>query len=130
MTFLLIFGVHLGFTSSDVILAPGATPAILVLSLLLLYQLPPLFNRLNTLHRIFETNTLTLTALHSSACIMLCVMCKLLGVLVLADEFVVGLGLVLADELVVRLEGGSGWCCWRTSWWLTGGGLDVLELLC
>jgi hypothetical protein len=61
---------------------------------------------------------------------MLGVMCKLLGVLVLADEFVVGLGLVLADELVVRLEGGSGWCCWRTSWWLTGGGLDVLELLC
>jgi hypothetical protein len=39
MTFLLIFGVHLGFTPSDVLLAPAAAP-ILALSLLLLYQLP------------------------------------------------------------------------------------------
>ncbi len=78
--------------------------------LLLLYSSSPfcftssLFNRHNTLHGIFGTNTLTLTALHSSACIMLGVMwCKLLGVLVLADELVVGLevglGLVLAKEL-------------------------------
>ncbi len=117
MTFLLIFGVHRGFTPSDVLLAPAAAPAFLALSLLLLYQLPlqsPQYSSRDFWNQHPDSRCPPLFSLHYARCdVEQAAGCAGVGRRA-GGQARGGLGmvvrLVLADELVV--------------------GLDVLELLC
>jgi len=119
MTFLLIFGVHLGFTPSDALLAPAAAPAILVLYLLL-YQLPlqsPQYSSRDFWNQHPDSHCPPLFSMHYARCdVVQAAGCAGVGGRACGrargGARVLGtvVSLVLADELVV--------------------GLDVLELLC
>ncbi len=131
MTFLLIFGVHLGFTPSDALLAPAAAPAILVLSLLL-YQLPlqsPQYSSWDFWNQHPDSHCPPLFSMHYARCdVVQAAGCAGVGGRA-RGRARGGARAGVVKRAVVRLEGCSGrWCLVLADELVVG--LDVLELLC